>query len=315
MEKSNETVTVAIPVYNGEKYISDTLQSILNQTRKVDRILICDNRSTDKTIQFIERIRKENPDFNFQIRINEKNLGHRKNFNKCFQLCNDDYLLITSCDDLLKPDAIEKQLAFFAKHPEVAVVAGKYDTVDEKGNLIRPGVRTETVIYKKGEILKFLVETDSWIHQSISLMRMKYIRKIGPFDERYLGFDELYWPKVLQQYAIALLGDILLEMREHTNQDGSLAYVRKYKEELKYLRAKRETARYEKDPEKVKQAYKVMNKSIYESSFRMGYIVWKYYNKKLLTIKYWFFAIRHYPASLRKKIFYRNLFNIIIRSK
>ncbi len=43
MRKINEKVTVAIPVYNGEKFIQETLNSITNQTRKVDRILICDN--------------------------------------------------------------------------------------------------------------------------------------------------------------------------------------------------------------------------------------------------------------------------------
>ncbi len=231
------------------------------------------------------------------------------------ELAEDDYLLIMSCDDLLKPDAIEKQLDFFLKHSEVAVVAGKYDTIDEKSNMKRPGVRTETVIYQKGEILKFLIETDSWIHQSISLMKMEDIRNVGFFDDRYLGFDEIYWPKVLQQYAIVVLGDVLMDMREHSNQDGSLAYVKKYKEELKYLKAKRDTARYEKDPEKVKQAYKVMRKSIFHSSIRMGDIVWRDYKKPFLAIKYWLFAVRQYPESLLQKFFYKKIYNIILSSR
>lgn len=315
MRKINEKVTVAIPVYNGEDFIDKTLKSIVAQTRKVDHILICDNNSTDTTIQIVKRVQKENPDIVFQIQINEKNLGHRKNFNKCMALAGDDYLLIMSCDDLLKPDAIEKQLDFFRKHPEVAVVAGKYAVIDEKGNLKRAGVKSEIVIYNQGEILNFLIETDSWIHQSVSLMKMEYIRNVGFFDDRYLGFDELYWPKVLQQYSIAVLGDVLMDMREHSNQDGSLAYLKKYKEELKYLKAKRDTARYEKDPEKVKQAYKVMRKSIFHSSIRMGDIVWRDYKKPLLAIKYWFFAVRQYPGSLCKKFFYKNMYDIVVRSR
>jgi len=315
MKKVEEKVTVAIPVYNGEDFIGETLMSIITQTRKVDHILVCDNQSTDNTLKVVNEIKSQYPEIEFQIHKNEKNIGHRKNFNRCLELACDDYLMIMSCDDLLKPEVIEKQLEFFKKHPDVAVVAGIYDTIDEKGKLKRKGIKTKTTIYAKGEILKFLMETDSWIHQSVTLMKMKHIKNIGFFDDRYLGFDELYWPKVLQKYPIAILGDVLMEMREHTNQDGSLAYVRKYKEELEYLRAKRDTARYEKDPERVKKAYKVMKKSIFYSSFRMGYIVWKDYNKRFLAIKYWFFAVRQYPASLRKKYFYKNLFNIIIQSK
>ena len=305
----NEKVTVAIPVYNGEKFILETLKSILNQTRKVDHILICDNQSTDNTLKIVRKIKNKHPDIEFQIHINKKNIGYPKNYNTCLTLCNTDFLLIISSDDLLRPDTIEKQLRFFKMHPDLAVVGGQYSVIDENGKFLRKIIKTnQTFIFKKGEILEFIEKTASWLPQSLALMKMKYIRKVGEFDYQYLGFDELYWPRVLQYYSIAMLKDILLDLRSHKEQDGSLAYINKSKEVIKYLEERKKIAEFENETIRNRKIKKILKKQIANSSIMMGNKSWKDYRKYILAIKYWKYALVQDPNYVIKK----HLFKMIV---
>ena len=74
-------LSVALCTYNGEKYIKEQIDSILNQTLKIDEIVICDDRSTDSTISILEEYAIHNPNI-FKIHINEENLRSVKNFEK-----------------------------------------------------------------------------------------------------------------------------------------------------------------------------------------------------------------------------------------
>ena len=82
-EKNKMKISVCICSYNGENYIAEQLNSIVNQTLKVDEIILSDDKSTDKTIEIAENILK-NSGIDYKILINEKNQGVTKNFeNSC----------------------------------------------------------------------------------------------------------------------------------------------------------------------------------------------------------------------------------------
>jgi len=302
MNLMEKKITVAIPIYNGEKYILETLKSIAKQTLKVDQILICDNISTDNSLSIIKNFAEEHVDLEIRINVNPKNIGSLKNFNKCLELSNTDFLLIIGCDDLLKPDAIEKQMQFFSKNPDVALVGGQYNVIDQGGKFLREIRKAEnTVIFRKGEILEFIEKTASWIPQSMVLMNMKYIRKIGKFDDRYLGFDELYWPKVLTRYPIAILKDVLLDLREHEEQDGSLAYVSKFNQVISYLEARKDTKNFENNPERVLQLKKILHKQVTLSSLFMAQKAWNDYKKYKIALKYYYYGFRQSPVFITKR--------------
>lgn len=143
-------VTVAIPVFNGEKFILEALESIVKQTRPVDHIVVCDNHSTDKTVSIINQFKSKNEEVDIQLHINPTNIGNIKNYNKCLKLCRSDYLLILSSDDKLKPDAISKLAAFLDDHPNVAFVVGEKDIFDESGNIIATALKKAGSDFQKG---------------------------------------------------------------------------------------------------------------------------------------------------------------------
>ena len=102
----NPKVSVVIPVYNVEKYIRQTLDSVVNQTFKEIEIIIVDNKSTDKTLEIINEYAKN--DSRFTIYKNSKNLkqGLARNFG--VQMARGQYIFFIDGDDYMELNAIEK---------------------------------------------------------------------------------------------------------------------------------------------------------------------------------------------------------------
>ena len=98
-------VSVAMCTYNGEKYLKEQLDSIINQKYKNIEIIITDDCSNDNTISIIKQYQKKHK----QIKLykNQKNLGFIKNFEKAISLCQGDYIALADQDDIWKKDKIK----------------------------------------------------------------------------------------------------------------------------------------------------------------------------------------------------------------
>ena len=91
-------LSVAFIVYNGSNYMEQQLDSILNQTVKVDEIVVCEDNSTDNTKEILEKYNKSNPGL-FKILHNTQNLGSNKNAEKAIQHCTGDIVFLSDQDD------------------------------------------------------------------------------------------------------------------------------------------------------------------------------------------------------------------------
>src|SRR5262249_60441467 len=97
-------IITVIPVYNGEKFIGATLQSLANQTVKPDRVIVIDNCSTDNT----ERVVKEFKPIQCEWLRNPKNLGLFGNCNRALEFAPEtNHLLLLCADDLITPQFFE----------------------------------------------------------------------------------------------------------------------------------------------------------------------------------------------------------------
>lgn len=102
--------SVAMCTYNGEKYIREQLESILNQTRPVDEIVICDDCSDDNTVQIANEVLSRGGG-SYRIVVNENNMNYFKNFEKCALLCSGDWIFFCDQDDVWFPDKVEKMFS------------------------------------------------------------------------------------------------------------------------------------------------------------------------------------------------------------
>jgi len=100
-------LSVALCTFNGEIFLKEQLDSILNQSINIDEIIVCDDQSTDNTKQILESYKKDNPDL-FKIYYNEKNLRSNKNFEKAIKLTSGDYIFLSDQDDIWKENKVEE---------------------------------------------------------------------------------------------------------------------------------------------------------------------------------------------------------------
>lgn len=130
------TVSVAIAAYNGEKYIEKQLKSILNQTHKVDEVVICDDCSTDSTADICNKFISENGLKNWKFYVNDKNKGYCLNFYGAFDKCKGDVIFLADQDDEWHTDKVEKMLDCLCDNPDITVLASRYNVIDENSNII-----------------------------------------------------------------------------------------------------------------------------------------------------------------------------------
>lgn len=114
-------VSVAMCTYNGAKYIEEQLKSILNQSRRVDEIVICDDGSTDDTLKIINNTIKS---LSTAVRVirNKENLGYFQNFLQAISLCTGNLIFLSDQDDVWRKDKVEDITEWFDVHSDKDVV-------------------------------------------------------------------------------------------------------------------------------------------------------------------------------------------------
>lgn len=119
MQSDQPLVSVCIPVYNGEKYIAETIQSVLSQTYSRIEILVQDNASTDGTGDVLQNLATRYSQL--RVKRNEQNCGMSANWNLVINRAQGSYIMLLSADDLLKETFVASCLETFAKQKIDAV--------------------------------------------------------------------------------------------------------------------------------------------------------------------------------------------------
>ena len=112
----NCKVSVAMCTYNGERYLLAQLNSIFDQSRIPDELVICDDCSVDSTREILEKYRCKHPRI-IRLYFNENNLGFVKNFEQAVSKCSGDIILLCDQDDIWFPHRIERSITIFTENP------------------------------------------------------------------------------------------------------------------------------------------------------------------------------------------------------
>lgn len=128
-------VTALMPVYNGEKYLREAIDSILAQTFTDFEFLIINDGSKDQS----EKIIRSYKDKRIRLINNTKNLGFSATVNRGLDLAKGKYIARMDCDDLSAPTRLEKQVAFMEKHPDYGVCGTLFALIDENRQINEMG--------------------------------------------------------------------------------------------------------------------------------------------------------------------------------
>lgn len=131
MSAEGPLVSVGIPVYNGEKFLEDALDSLLGQTYAHLEIIIFDNASTDRTASICENYAAKDPRIRY-LR-NAENLGAARNYNLTVEYASGHYFKWAAHDDVCAPTFIERCVQVLEQEPTVVVAYPKTIVIDEHG--------------------------------------------------------------------------------------------------------------------------------------------------------------------------------------
>jgi hypothetical protein len=136
MNNSHNKISVALCTYNGEQFLRQQLQSIQQQSRLPDELVVCDDRSTDQTL-VIARDFAATVSFPVVIVQNTENLGSSRNFQKAIGLCTGDLIALSDQDDIWYPNRLQRSEEELAAHPQAGLVFSDADIIDDQNRLQR----------------------------------------------------------------------------------------------------------------------------------------------------------------------------------
>jgi glycosyltransferase involved in cell wall biosynthesis len=212
-------VSVLIPVYNGEKYIAECLDSVLAQDFVDLEILIADDGSTDGSRELIQRYAEK--DRRIRWWRNPANLGLAGNFNCCLRAARGKYIKFLLQDDkLLTPIALWKMVSILDNHPTIVLVGSVSHVITASSRLIQ--VRDyfrQTCLWPGAELLVRCLEEPVNLLGEPSVMMFRREPAARGFDERFQQLVDLeFWFHLLEQGDFAHLAEPLSAFRRHAAQ-------------------------------------------------------------------------------------------------
>jgi glycosyltransferase involved in cell wall biosynthesis len=198
---SNPIISVTMPVYNGERYVSAAVESILNQTFTNFELIIVDDGSTDSTSTILHSYR----DSRIHIVTNPSNWGISRTRNRALSLASGRYIVPHDADDISVPERFSQQVDFLEAHPEMGVVGSAYALIDSHGNCI-----DEVYPFQGNTSLqKILLKGNPFCHGSLMLRRESlvavgdYNMDLAPSED----YDLLL--RISEKYQVANLDRLL----------------------------------------------------------------------------------------------------------
>jgi glycosyltransferase involved in cell wall biosynthesis len=202
-------VSVLMSVYDGEKHLSETLDTLLGQTLPDFELVVVDDGSRDRTPEILEAYAARDP--RIRRTRNERNLGLPVGLNRGLALCRAPLIARADADDLYVPRYLETQVGFLAANPSVGVVSSAFEIADADGRVLHLR-RLPTADPQ----IRFGLLFMSRLFHPTATFRSALVREVG-------GYAEAFW--TAQDYE---LWSRLYERTRFANQPVPLARYRRH---------------------------------------------------------------------------------------
>ena len=220
-------ISIAMCTFNGTDYLQEQLISIAKQTRLPDEVVVCDDASTDSTLQILNEFKKDNS-FSVEIHSNGVRLGATKNFEKAIRLCKGKIIVLCDQDDIWLPHKLEKIEELFEENHNIGYIFSNAMVVDEKLNPFNCTLwdyvsftENQRRKFKQGNQIEILIQ-----HNIVTGATMAFRKELRdwilPFPEEWVH-DE--WIALLLSAAEKkglLIEESLIKYRIHSRQSLSI---------------------------------------------------------------------------------------------
>jgi len=208
---SPPTVSVIMSVFNGEKFLSETIDSVLSQSFRNFEFVIVDDGSTDATADILSKYALRDG----RIRVlREGKKGRAGALNLAISTANGKYVANTDADDLSMPSRLEEQVAFMEKNPEVGVLGGAFELITDSGEVIDV-IRHPL---EDSQMRSAMLRYNPICHSSV-ILRKNIVLASGGYRSTFEPSEDYdLWVKMSEWGRLANLPSVLVRYRLHANQ-------------------------------------------------------------------------------------------------
>jgi glycosyltransferase involved in cell wall biosynthesis len=310
-------VSIFIPAYNTERYIADTIGSIVNQTYQDWELIIVDDCSTDDTLSVCNSYAEK--DTRIKLYANEKNLGMMENWIYGVSLCNGKYWGKLDSDDWWHPDMLKECVAILDNHEDVGLVVSRFIEIDENNNAIEDSEYFFPNEWKNKAIsyVPFVLGDPFSMFQNprqgIGLLRQKIFGELGNFTTHPAGDTEM-WFRIGAHYKVYCLDKVFHKHRIWSNSFTRTEVLQQNKRDKNLYEVQVMIYRYYLD-------HNFLDKQEIKENLKL--ITWKYnfslagqlrlaekFNKTFLL---WLKNFMMYPKGTLMHFFHRSISKIFTR--
>src|SRR5467141_2319930 len=123
-------ISVAMCTYNGARFLPEQLESMAAQTRLPGELVVCDDRSTDESVEIVRNFARAAP-FPVRLEMNEENLGSTKNFEKAIELCQGEIIALADQDDVWRPEKLSCIAGVLEPDDRIGAIFSDAELIDE----------------------------------------------------------------------------------------------------------------------------------------------------------------------------------------
>lgn len=209
-------ISIALATYNGEEFLREQLDSVLNQTFQDFEIIVCDDCSTDHTLDILEEYKQL--DARIRVYQNDCNLGFIKNFEKAIRYCNGEYIALCDQDDRWVPEHLSILLNIIGDKP---IACGNARFIDRYGNDLHSTIIDRDYLVmplKSGtDLLYRLFFYRNSFQGASMLINRKFLEVALPIPE-VAKYHDVWFSILSCMYGgIAFTSEIVNEYRQHGN--------------------------------------------------------------------------------------------------
>lgn len=201
------SISIVLPVYNGENTIDRTIQSILGQTYSDFELLIIDDGSTDRTLAIVDRVKDK------RVKVfSYANGGSSVARNRGIAKASGEFIAFIDADDLWTADKLQLQIRKLQCVPQAGLVYSWVSLIDEYGNFVRA---LEPVFYE-GDVYRQMLVHNFITSGSNAMLRHSAVEAVGNFDAQLKswGDDWDYWIRVSKLWPFAVVNSYQIFYRK-----------------------------------------------------------------------------------------------------
>tara|TARA_Y100000590_G_C15605282_1_gene971734 strand:- start:312 stop:1214 length:903 start_codon:yes stop_codon:yes gene_type:complete len=272
----NPLVSIIMNCHNGEKYLKESLESVISQTYKNWELIFWDNKSSDKS----EEIFKSFDDHRLKYFYNNELTTLYKARNLSLEKSNGEFITFLDTDDYWSKEKLRKQVNFFLENINFDIIYGNYFIINEK-------LKTKKIAFSNKDLVQGFIQRELLKKYVVGLVSIFFKKKLSPkFDERFeiIGdFDFII--KISKNHKFGAIKEPLCFYRLH-NQNYSLINKKKHYEEMKIW--------YDENLDKDKKIEKNIKNKFKNSLFELKFIFFLLEGKKIEAIK----ILKYMPFSV-----------------